>query len=270
MFMKGDKTMFYVPPCMRSANDNKYIDYITDENRLPNGVLQPPPLPPECQGIQEQPNSVKYYFLNYCYRNKCKCFICFKPPTTLGEGLPPPNTWLPILKMEGTANSFNITIPILLVPFTFSNDKIIAVKISYAPLKLYWSSARGDYFTTATSTGDSDASAAKYIPIEVEGFVYPYQAIGTVPLKLYWSSARGDNFTTATSKGEMDAIAAGYKFARIEGYIYPSYIAGTIPLKLFWNSERGDNFTTATKKGEADAIAAGYKFVRVEGYILPN
>jgi hypothetical protein len=39
-------------------------------------------------------------------------------------------------------------------------------------LKLYWSEARGDNFTTATKQGKADAKAAGYQFIRIEGYVY--------------------------------------------------------------------------------------------------
>jgi hypothetical protein len=90
------------------------------------------------------------------------------------------------------------------------------------PLKLYWSEARGDNFTTATKQGEADAKAAGYQFIRIEGYVYSKQRRGTVPLKLYWNPNREDNLTTSTQQGEADAKAAGYQFIRIEGYVYSS------------------------------------------------
>ncbi len=144
-----------------------------------------------------------------------------------------------------------------------------ALSQEIVPLKLYWSSQRGDNFTTATARGEQDAKAAGYPFIRVEGYIYSKQQSGTVPLKLYWSSQRGDNFVTATSQGEKDAISAKYQFIRTEGYVYSKKQPGTVPLKLYWSSQRGDNFTTATAQGEQDAKAAGYSFVRVAGYVIP-
>jgi hypothetical protein len=137
------------------------------------------------------------------------------------------------------------------------------------PLNLYFSTARGDNFTTATAQGERDALAAGYGFARVEGYVFATQRSGTVPLKLYWSAARGDNFTTATAQGERDAKAAGYVYVRVEGYIYPSPQAGTVPLKLYWSDARRDNFSTATDIGEGHARAANYGFARIEGYVYP-
>jgi len=84
------------------------------------------------------------------------------------------------------------------------------------PMVLYWSSDRGDNFTSPTQTGKEAALAAGYTVARTEGYIFSSQEAGTVPLKLYWSPERGDNFSTATIQGENDAIAAGYTFVRIE------------------------------------------------------
>jgi hypothetical protein len=137
------------------------------------------------------------------------------------------------------------------------------------PLKLFWSPARGDNFTTGTAQGAQDAMAAGYSYARIEGYALKDVGTNTVPLKLYWSAERGDNFTTGTIAGEADALAAGYSFARVEGHAYAEQVLGTVPLKLFWSPARGDNFSTCTATGETDALAAGYVYVRVEGFVYP-
>jgi hypothetical protein len=137
-------------------------------------------------------------------------------------------------------------------------------------LKLYYSDARQDNFTTATKQGKSDAEAAGYRFVRKEGYVFPNQRNGTKPLKLYYSDARQDNFTTATPEGIADAEAAGYRFVRTEGYVFIKRRPGTKPLRLYYSDARQDNFTTATKQGKSDAEAAGYRFVRIEGWVYPT
>ena len=102
-----------------------------------------------------------------------------------------------------------------LVLFVASLTEVKSLKISAArnmasvrvPLKLYYSDARGDNFTTATSDGERDARGAGYRYARTEGFLFSGQEDETVPLKLIYSDQRGDNFTTATSDGERDARA---------------------------------------------------------------
>ncbi|MEC4896314.1 MAG: hypothetical protein SAL07_18485 [Oscillatoria sp. PMC 1051.18] len=137
------------------------------------------------------------------------------------------------------------------------------------PLLLYWSVAREDNLSTATSVGEYSAKDAGYLFARVEGCVFPTQQPGTVPLKLYWHPGREDNFTTATPLGEQTAADVGYLFARVEGYVFPTQQPGTVPLKLYWHPEREDNFTTATLLGEQTAADVGYVFARVEGYVFP-
>lgn len=142
------------------------------------------------------------------------------------------------------------------------------------PLKLYYGSAAGDNFVTATPQGESDARGSGYNYIRNEACIFRSQKTGLVPLNLYWSGSRAekDNFTTATPEGERDAIGSGYSFVRTEGYVYPTQRPETIPLKLYWSNQRTDrkdNFTTGTKEGARDALGSEYVFVRVEGYAYP-
>jgi hypothetical protein len=137
-------------------------------------------------------------------------------------------------------------------------------------LKLYYSEARGDNFTTATADGERDARGAGYRFARVECYLLRNKSLDNVALKLFYSDARGDNFTTATDEGERAARASGYRYVRDEGYLYPDERPGTVPLKLYYSDARRDNFTTATADGERDAKAAGYRYVRIEGYVFPN
>ncbi len=137
------------------------------------------------------------------------------------------------------------------------------------PLNLYYSSARGDNFTTGTSVGEQSAQSSGYGFARIEGYGFRDPQPGTVPLKLYWNAARGDNFTTASAQGEQAALASGYVFVRVEAYIYPTQQPGTVPLKNYWNQARGDNFSTATAIGEQNARDSGYVFTWIEGYVFP-
>jgi hypothetical protein len=145
---------------------------------------------------------------------------------------------------------------------------VSALQGGRAALKLYYSDARNDNFTTATAEGERDAKNSGYRFIRIEGYLLRSQQEGTVPLKLYYSDARRDNFTTATAVGERDARAAGYRYVRTEGYLYPNDRQGTVPLRLFYSDARGDNYTTATGAGEDSAKSAGYRYVRAEGYLF--
>jgi hypothetical protein len=90
-----------------------------------------------------------------------------------------------------------------------------------AVLKLFYSDARQDNFTTATAQGERDALNARYRFVRIEGYVYTNQTSSYRPLKLFYSDARQDNFTTATAQGERDALNARYRFVRIEAYLRP-------------------------------------------------
>lgn len=157
-----------------------------------------------------------------------------------------------------------ITIPS--TPPTVISDQSSNTEL--APLKLYYSTERGDNFTTATSEGEQAALGSGYQFARIEGYVFRTQQPGTVPLKLYFNTARGDNYTTATAQGENAAKVHGYFFVRDEGYIYSASQPNTVPLKNYWSAEREDNFTTATTDGEQAALNHGYKFAWVEGYLM--
>ena len=91
------------------------------------------------------------------------------------------------------------------------------------PLYLYYSDARKDNFTTATTEGIRAAEAGGYRKVRVEGYVLKtvkpeYQHLYK-PLWLYYHDTRKDNFTIATPEGIRTAEAGGYRKVRIEGYV---------------------------------------------------
>ena len=45
--------------------------------------------------------------------------------------------------------------------------------MSVVPLKLFWSDARHDNFTTATAQGETDARNAGYRFVRIEGYLMP-------------------------------------------------------------------------------------------------
>lgn len=139
-------------------------------------------------------------------------------------------------------------------------------------LEVYWSSSRGDNFTTGTKLGKGSAVAAAYKRVRQRASVEDIAKPGLVPLKLFYSEERQDNFTTATAVGERDALAAGYRFVRVEGYVWPAPQAaalGLVPLKLYWHEGRGDNFLTTCQLDEDVATASGYRVVRIEAFARP-
>lgn len=91
------------------------------------------------------------------------------------------------------------------------------------PLYLYYSKARQDYLTVATSAGIRSANAAGYTKVGIEGYVL--QTVNSAyknlyqPLWLYYNDSRKDNFTIASSVGIKTAEAGGYRKVRIEGYV---------------------------------------------------
>jgi len=155
------------------------------------------------------------------------------------------------------------------------------------PLVLYWNSSRGDFFTTATTAGFNDATAAGYSAVRVEGYVYPTQQPGTIPLNLFWNSARQDNFTTSNPDAEVAALAAGYVFVRTEGFIFGGFrdsagnvvgaLANTPYVPGWWltNPATGDHVSLSAPIVSLDTISAvghlllhGYFPVRTDAAFL--
>ncbi|WP_433755446.1 hypothetical protein [Nocardia sp. CA-135398] len=137
---------------------------------------------------------------------------------------------------------------------------------SLYPLYTWWNPERGDNFTTGNLNDENSATAADYLPIRKEAFVYETQQPGTVPLHLFWSNSRQDNFSTATQVGIDSAYSAGYTHIGIQGYINTSQEPGTRPLYQFWSEARQDNVVAVDQTTIDSAYSAGYVLVRVEGY----
>lgn len=128
------------------------------------------------------------------------------------------------------------------------------------PLRLFYSSQRRDYFTTATSAGESSAITAGYTLVGIEGYIYPSYQVQSVPLKLLWSPSKQDNFTTASTQYETGALASGYALARIEGYVPASASAGggACGLGRRWD-EAEDGWTGVfTRRGESAVFDAAW------------
>jgi hypothetical protein len=134
------------------------------------------------------------------------------------------------------------------------------------PVKLFWSSSRGDNFTATTAQDEAAAKAAGYAFVRNDARVQVLHAGGTTTLNLYWNAANGDNLSTTAAF----SAPAGYSFVRKQGYVFASPQAYTVPLKLFWSAARKDYFSTATAAGEADAKAAGYTLVKIIGHVIPQ
>jgi len=137
---------------------------------------------------------------------------------------------------------------------------------SLYPLYTWWNPERGDNFTTGNRNDENSATAAAYLPIRKEAFVYETQQPGTVPLHLFWSNSRQDNFSTATQVGIDSAYSAGYTYIGIQGYINTSQEPGTSPLYQFWSEARQDNIIAVDQTTIDSAYSAGYVLIRVEGY----
>jgi hypothetical protein len=135
-----------------------------------------------------------------------------------------------------------------------------------APLELFWNGH--DHYTTATAQGETDAKAAGYHFVRIEGYVFESPQSDTIPLKQYWSAKRHDHMLLGKELPKTIGKRGDYHFVRIEGYAYSIPQPDTVPLKRFKHGAR-DNFTTATAQGENDALATGHVFQRIEAYVIP-
>lgn len=148
---------------------------------------------------------------------------------------------------------------------------------NYKPLEHYWSDARNDNFSTASTKGKTAAKTAKYRFVRQDGFILN-KASNTegnaVPLYLYYSKARKDYLTVSSVAGIRSANSAGYTKIGIEGYVLQTVNADSKhlyqPLWLYYNDSRKDNFTIASSVGIKTAKAGGYRRVRIEGYVRIN
>lgn len=137
-------------------------------------------------------------------------------------------------------------------------DAIVPIVTAFSP-------SRGDHIP-----GVSAPTGPDYYVAYGEGWIFAFNAPGTVPLDLYWHAGRGDNMVVATTASRQAAVGAGYQFASTIGYVYPTTQPGTVPFKLYWGAASLDNFTTASAQGAQAALAAGYVYVRDEAYIFAN
>jgi hypothetical protein len=133
------------------------------------------------------------------------------------------------------------------------------------PIVTAFSASRGDHIPWYNAPAE-----AGYYVAYAEGWIFAFNAPGTVPLDLYWHAGRGDNMAVATAASRQAAVGAGYQFASTIGYVYPTAQTGTVPFKLYWGAASLDNFTTASAQGAQTALAAGYVYVRDEAYVFPN
>lgn len=153
------------------------------------------------------------------------------------------------------------------------------------PLNTWFSSTRGDHFSTTDPAWSGAVGARKpdgYEMIRAEGLVFNPalpQPPGTVPLYSFWHPGRTDNFATTDPRWTNEPNPSGYRRFRLEGYVFDRPRLGTLPLMSYWSPGRTDNAASTDARlsrelrqsgdGLPSMQGAGYTGFRVEGYLLP-
>ncbi|SHI83165.1 hypothetical protein [Pseudozobellia thermophila] len=155
----------------------------------------------------------------------------------------------------------------------------------YVPLYRWYSTSRGDNFTTTNPAWRGtrgDRKAPDYTFSRIEGSLFNPnnpQPPGTVAVYSWYSPSRKDNFMTSDPRwrgNRGDTRTPDYRFVRLEGYAYDPDApppTGAATLYSWYSPDRGDNFVTTSRawagfKG-VDSKAPNYNYVRREGYVLP-
>ena len=139
------------------------------------------------------------------------------------------------------------------------------------PLKVYWSSLRGDHIAAATAEHQEWAVSRGYTQTRTLGMVYTDlrgdgRSWGAefVPLYLHHHPTRHDHLTTASAEGQRFARAQGYTAKSVEGYVFPSHYRPkkdhltTTGLRLLWCPSALDH-RVATTTDAGDGSSTGKK-----------
>ena len=139
------------------------------------------------------------------------------------------------------------------------------------PLRLFFSGARLDNYTTATEAGAANARNSGYGEAGTMGHLESEPLPGTRPLFCYFNPATGDNLVTDASSppagfGPCDLGGRG----NIEGFAHSSPRSDTVPLILWLNdSDRRDHhLITDGFQDDAALIGQNYRKLRTVGHAL--
>lgn len=127
----------------------------------------------------------------------------------------------------------------------------------------YHSSSKGHLYTTDFF----ELSEAQGWTYEgVEGYLYNYNAPGTVRLYRYYHSGVKDHFYTLnpSSPGSSWTYESSFIY-----YVYKNQVSGTVPLYRYYSSSNRHHFYT-TNYSELGNGANGYSLEKIECYIFPN
>jgi hypothetical protein len=148
----------------------------------------------------------------------------------------------------------------------FSKYDIVAAQILYpitrpantSPFFRYYQQSSGDHFYTKDYS-ELGCGANGYNAEGLEGYVYDYQAPGTVPLHRYNSTTFGDHYYTLNN-----IVYPNYTYEGVAGYVYPTQVSGSVPMYMYYNSTTADHFYTTSP-----ALYPGYTGEGIVWYVLP-
>jgi hypothetical protein len=140
----------------------------------------------------------------------------------------------------------------------FAESKLVPLHHLY-----HFSSA--DSFYTANEYEKDIFQSMDYIYLDVEGYVFSEQVVGTVPLYRMWNKEEEDHFYTI-SEDEKDSLqdayekdGKGWKYEKVEGYVYSEKVPGTVPLYRLWKAQDADHAYTIDQDELENYLAEGYK-----------
>lgn len=144
----------------------------------------------------------------------------------------------------------------------FSGFDILAVRTIYPldasqkPIYRYGSGSRHFYSSYWNELG---LGGAGYTYEGPSGYLYNYQATGTVPYYRYFNSSNGDHLYSQGSPAP-----SGYHLESILGYVYPTQVTGTIPLYRYYSSSAGHFYTLSLAEGSA----SGFTYEGISCYVI--
>jgi hypothetical protein len=144
----------------------------------------------------------------------------------------------------------------------FSVFDVLAIRTIYPtdPTQeaIYRYASSTHHFYT-TSWGEMGLGTGGYSYEGPCGYVYNYQATGTVPFYRYYNSSSGDHLYSQGSPAP-----AGYHLESIMGYVYATQVPGTTPLYRYNNPTNGHFYTISGEIGSG----SGYTYEGVSCYVI--
>ena len=103
----------------------------------------------------------------------------------------------------------------------------------------------------------------------IEGYLFDYNAPGTVRLHKYYHTGAKDNFYT-TDFSELGYGTGSWQYkSQSEYYVFKTQVPGTVPLYRYFSHKTHHHFYT-TDWSNIGSGGRGYNFERIECYIYPE